>query len=160
MHTLGDRIKHLRGTNSQRWLSDKLGIPQTTLSNYENNKSELNFAMIDAFKTIFSVNTDWLLFGRGPMHADETPEAQGLSCGTPPPSSCRLCTQCTKLEAKLEKVEAERLELSSECRKLWQENGDLRERCATLEERQKHCDPEGVFSKHHPIQSNSLPHKE
>jgi len=63
MSTLGDRIRELRGAHSQKWLAEQLGIPPTTLSNYENNRSELNFATILALKTIFNVDTDWLLFG-------------------------------------------------------------------------------------------------
>ena len=70
MTTLGERIKLLRGELTQKQFSEQLGIPATTLGNYENNKSELNFATIDRFKTIFKVNTDWLLFGRGPMKED------------------------------------------------------------------------------------------
>lgn len=71
MNTVGERIKQLRGSYPQRWLSDKLSIPQTTLSNYENNRSELSFAMIEALVRTFSVNTDWLLFGVGPMRSEE-----------------------------------------------------------------------------------------
>lgn len=67
MNTLGDRIKILRGNRPQKWLAEQLGIPPTTLSNYENNKSELNFAIIQSLKRIFQVNTDWLLFGTGSM---------------------------------------------------------------------------------------------
>ena len=71
MSTLGDRIKQLRGTHTQKWLAEQLNIPTTTLSNYENNKSELNFAIIRAFKTIFKVNTDWLLFGNDSVYQGE-----------------------------------------------------------------------------------------
>lgn len=75
METLGERIKFLRGAQSQRWLAEQLNIPQTTLSNYENNKVELNFSMIDAFITLFHVKTDWLLFGRGEIwQKDAAPE--------------------------------------------------------------------------------------
>lgn len=71
MSTLGDRIKELRGAHTQKWLAERLNIPATTLSNYENNKSELNFAIINALKTIFQFDTDWLLFGTGRMRQDE-----------------------------------------------------------------------------------------
>lgn len=70
MNTLGERIKLLRGRRSQKEFAKELGIPPTTLGNYENNKSELNFAMIDQFVTIFKVNIEWLLFGRGPMYGE------------------------------------------------------------------------------------------
>ena len=48
-----------------------------------------------------------------------------------------VCARCAKLEAKLEKVENQRDELAAENRKLWKENGGLKERCARLEPRQK-----------------------
>ena len=41
MTTLGERIKLLRGELTQKQFSEQLGIPATTLGNYENNKSEL-----------------------------------------------------------------------------------------------------------------------
>lgn len=43
-NTLGDRIKILRGSLTQRQFAEKIDIPATTLGNYEKNKSELNFA--------------------------------------------------------------------------------------------------------------------
>ena len=48
-NTLGDRIKILRGSLTQRQFAEKIDIPATTLGNYEKNKSELNFATIDLF---------------------------------------------------------------------------------------------------------------
>jgi len=91
MSTLGDRIRELRGTHSQKWLAEQLGIPSTTLSNYENNRSELNFATILALKTIFKVDTDWLLFGATgakpiPGNIPETAIAE-------PVSGCSLCRE-------------------------------------------------------------------
>lgn len=72
MNTLGERIKFLRGDTTQAAFAASLGIPQMTLSNYETGKSEPKFGLIDVICTIFSVNADWLLFGRGPMRMDET----------------------------------------------------------------------------------------
>ena len=45
------------------------------------------------------------------------------------------CARCAKREGKLEKVEEQRDSLMEENRKLWKENGELREKCARLEER-------------------------
>jgi len=96
MSTLGDRIRELRGAHSQRWLAEQLGIPSTTLSNYENNKSELNFATILALKTIFKVDTDWLLFGDTGAKPipDNTPE-------TAIAESVNGCSQCRELLRQL-----------------------------------------------------------
>ncbi|MDR2745698.1 MAG: helix-turn-helix domain-containing protein [Desulfovibrio sp.] len=72
MSTVGERIKLLRGGLSQKQLAEQLSIPQTTLSNYETNRSELNLATIAAIITNFGVTSDWLLFGTGPMQSPRT----------------------------------------------------------------------------------------
>ena len=80
MNTLGQRLKDIRKDMSQKDVSTKLGIPQQTWANYELNKSNPNFLLIDAICSLFKVNTDWLLFGRGPMRpGEEAPAAQAPS---------------------------------------------------------------------------------
>ncbi len=134
-NTLGDRIKILRGSLTQRQFAEKIGIPATTLGNYEKNKSELNFATIDLFTNTFGINTDWLIFGRGPMHPSDTPISHQETIEQPETTVSEPCARCAKLESKLEKVEEQRDSLMEENRKLWRENGELREKCARLEER-------------------------
>ena len=134
-NTLGDRIKILRGSLTQRQFAEKIGIPATTLGNYEKNKSELNFATIDLFTKTFGINTDWLIFGRGPMHSSDTPISHQETITQPEATIFEPCVRCAKLESKLEKVEEQRDSLMEENRKLWKENGELREKCARLEER-------------------------
>lgn len=96
METLGDRIKRLRGSSTQKWLSEKLNIPATTLSNYENNKSELNTKMISALTSLFRVNTDWLLFGKEPM--------RDVGAGEAEPSATRIQTGGAHAKKGLEVV--------------------------------------------------------
>lgn len=142
MDTLGKRIRVLRGKNSQVWLAKKLGIPPTTLSNYEHDKSELNFALIEAITTIFQVNTDWLLFGRGPMRPSDAETLQDdLSHPAPHDEALR------RFESRLDALEDERRELNAENRQLHRdkaellrENGELREKVARLEERKRRHD--------------------
>ncbi len=134
-NTLGDRIKILRGSLTQRQFAEKIGIPATTLGNYEKNKSELNFATIDLFTKTFGINTDWLIFGRGPMHSSDTPISHQETITQPEATIFEPCVRCAKLESKLEKVEEQRDSLMEENRNLWKENGELREKCARLEER-------------------------
>lgn len=120
MGTLGERLKRLRQGQTQAWLAKQLGIPPTTLSNYENGKSELNFAIIDTITTNFSVNTDWLLFGRGPMHSDSHAEQTA-----PLPEAAahdNVCERCRTLEKRLDTSEAERREVSTDNRQLLKEN--------------------------------------
>ena len=134
-NTLGDRIKRLRGSLTQRQFAEKIDIPATTLGNYEKNKSELNFATIDLFTKTFGINTDWLIFGRGPMHSSDTPISHQETITQPEATIFEPCVRCAKLESKLEKVEEQRDSLMEENRNLWKENGELREKCARLEER-------------------------
>jgi transcriptional regulator with XRE-family HTH domain len=68
MATLGERLKLIRQGMTQRTFAAKLGIPQTTLSNYEKNKCELNLALAEQITIMFGISTDWLLFERGPMY--------------------------------------------------------------------------------------------
>ena len=134
-NTLGDQIKILRGSLTQRQFAEKIDIPATTLGNYEKNKSELNFATIDLFTKTFGINTDWLIFGRGPMHSSDTPISHQETITQPEATIFEPCVRCAKLESKLEKVEEQRDSLMEENRNLWKENGELREKCARLEER-------------------------
>ncbi len=127
METLGERIKLLRGNTTQRQLAEALGIPQTTLANYESNKSELNFRMIEALTSKFRVRTDWLIFGKGPRYLDES--------AAPAPQAA--CAHCAELEEELKIERNERRELAAENRQLWRENGELREKVARLEERKR-----------------------
>ena len=134
-NTLGDRIKILRGSLTQRQFAEKIDIPAPTLGNYEKNKSELNFATLDLFTKSFGINTDWLIFGRGPMHSIDTPISHQETITQPEATIFEPCVRCAKLESKLEKVEEQRDSLMEENRNLWKENGELREKCARLEER-------------------------
>ena len=134
-NTLGDRIKILRGSLTQRQFAEKIDIPAITLGNYEKNKSELNFATIGLFTKTFGINPDWLIFGRGPMHSSDTPISHQETITQPEATIFEPCVRCAKLESKLEKVEEQRDSLMEENRNLWKENGELREKCARLEER-------------------------
>lgn len=81
MSTLGQRLKTIRENMSQKDVAMKLGIPQQTWANYETDKSNPNFLLVEAICTLFKVNTDWLLFGRGPMRPEETITTASLAGG-------------------------------------------------------------------------------
>lgn len=71
MSTLHERLKTVRGGLSQAAFARLLEIPQTTWSNYENDKSKPDYALIDTLCSRFNLNVEWLLYGRGSMHAKE-----------------------------------------------------------------------------------------
>ena len=154
MSTLGERLKQLRGKASQKQFAQILGIPPTTLANYESNKSELNFTMIKLFTSKFNLSTDWLIFGRGPMHPGEPPTTTEKSSEAAPQATCSHCAQ---LERELEAERSERRELASENRRLWKENADLRERCARFEEREKQGATPPLFDKRQAVRSSDRP---
>ena len=154
MKTLGERIKMIRGEMSQRQFAQLLGIPATTLANYERNKSELNFATIKLFITKFQVATDWLLFGQGPMSAKKRSESEELGGAGGQSSSCE---RCVRLEKDLEKEKEERRELAAENRRLWKENAALREENATLRERQRKEDQASLFDERKDSRHNDEP---
>jgi len=144
MSTLGDRIKELRGTHSQKWLAEQLGIPPTTLSNYENNKSELNFAIILALKTIFKVNTDWLLFGHTGARSipDNTPE-------TSITEQASGCSQCRELLRQLGVANERVYQMHEREMTLHKENIELEKGSKNLEEKYDllHAEVENLKSK-------------
>ena len=70
MSALGEQLKLLRVGHSQQAVAERLGIPQTTWSNYEKGKNEPDFAFINKVCLEFRVSADWLLFKRGPRESD------------------------------------------------------------------------------------------
>lgn len=158
--TLGERIKILRGTVPQRQFAQALGIPQTTLANYETNKSELSISMIRLLTRRYGVNTDWLVFGEGPQWADSceesedgnfyrlTPEEYAQKKAATKTSSSsktlgdskKMNELLVKLQTELDLERKERREVAAENRQLnkdkmilVQENADLKVRLAKLE---------------------------
>ncbi len=81
MNTIGERLKIVRGEHSQAVFSKRLGIPQSTLSNYESGRNKPDFDLIDKICCDFGVNVEWFLFGRGPM-LKEQPGQEANSAST------------------------------------------------------------------------------
>jgi len=68
--TLGERLKLVRGTTSQKAFASELGVHENTVSNAERRNSatqELLLRIADAR----NINLHWLLTGRGAMRMDE-----------------------------------------------------------------------------------------
>ncbi|MCB8571314.1 helix-turn-helix domain-containing protein [Bilophila wadsworthia] len=128
------RILACTGTSTDSALARVLGIlPQSVTA--ARKRGQIPTGWIEHIAEQLDISTDWLFFGRGPMHPSDTPIGHQEAGIRPETMGSETCARCAKLEAKLEKMEEERRELAVENRKLWKENGELREKCARLEER-------------------------
>ena len=54
------RLKELRGNISQTEIAKKLGMPQTTYSNYESGKTKPNIDILIKFADFYGVSLDYL----------------------------------------------------------------------------------------------------
>src|ERR1700740_542769 len=68
--TLGERLKLVRGTASQRAFAAELGMHENTISNAERRNSATQEYLLK-LATARSVNLHWLLTGHGPMRVAE-----------------------------------------------------------------------------------------
>lgn len=105
MSTLGNRIKLLRGKQSQTAFAALFEIPQVTLGNYERDRNEPRFELIHKICTHFEINVEWLLFGTGPMHPTEiaSDPQQGMEQLAVPTIAAGQCSRCVELEKELDK---------------------------------------------------------
>ncbi|MNR93443.1 HTH-type transcriptional regulator ImmR [compost metagenome] len=64
--TVGKRLKEARkGIFTQIQVAEILGIDDTTISKYENDKSEADNATLKKFSDLYKVNLHWILTGEG-----------------------------------------------------------------------------------------------
>ncbi|REK67900.1 MAG: XRE family transcriptional regulator [Cohnella sp.] len=63
--TFGKRLKQARHQKrmTQNEVADKLGIDFTTISKYENNKSQPDNDILREMASLYEVSLDWLLLG-------------------------------------------------------------------------------------------------
>lgn len=141
MSTLGKRIRLIRGEETQAEFADRVGIAKGSIGGYENDKNSPSAEAILKICLKNGISFEWLLTGLGPMRLNDTPIGHQETVKRPETAASEPCARCTKLEIKLEKVEEQRDLLVEENRKLWKENGELREKCARLEERQGQSEP-------------------
>lgn len=65
--TLGDRIKLLRGAESQEKFAKRIGVNKVTLGNYERDERTPNISIAANICTQCGVSSHWLIFGEGEM---------------------------------------------------------------------------------------------
>lgn len=137
-----ERLKIAAKTDMDAKLASLLGLSRQSITKARATKS-VPTAWIPLAAKLFNVSTDWLYFGRSSMQPGDAVNTLQHHVIT---AESGNCLRCVKLEAKIESLENERIEVSKENRQcaakieqLLRENGDLRERCAKLEERRSRC---------------------
>jgi len=68
--SFGDRMRELRGDQTQADFAYDLGIPQQYISRYENGIIP-NVEVLTTISEGLGVSIDWLLFGAGGMWLDD-----------------------------------------------------------------------------------------
>ena len=68
--TLGERLKLVRGTTSQKSFATELGIHENSVSNAERRNSATQEYLL-RIAEVRNINLHWLLTGRGAMRMDE-----------------------------------------------------------------------------------------
>lgn len=153
MKTLGERIRFIRGEESQAEFAERVGIAKGSIGGYENDRNSPSADAILKICLSYDISSEWLLKGEGPMHPSAT-SASSL-CKTNRENSSQ---DYSNIEKKLNISEEERRELTVENRKLYREKealykekeellreiGELREKVARLEaERGRHRSDHG-----------------
>ena len=141
------RLVLASGAKNELGLAAFLGISAQSIYNARKKNKIPPAWGVEIAKT-FNVSSDWIFFGRGSMHPQNSPE----TTDSPP-----ICSRCIKLENKLEKVENQRDDLAAENRRLWKENAALREENATLRERQRKEDQASLFDERKDFRRNDEP---
>lgn len=137
--TLHERLRILRGGQSQQALAARLGMAQTTLGRYERGESMPDLAFIQAVCLKLNINAGWLVLGEEPMHRP----TRAVNVERRSQEIERLRAQCARLEDELDRERHDRRhmqealnKLNDEARELLRENAHLREDSARLRERE------------------------
>jgi len=71
MTTFGNRLKHARKNKrlTQNEVAEQLGVDFTTVSKYENDKSQPDNETLRELAGLYEVSIDWLLTGKMPDHS-------------------------------------------------------------------------------------------
>ncbi len=143
MKTLGERIRFIRGEESQTEFAERVGIAKGSIGGYKNGRNAPSADVILKICLSYDISSEWLLKGEGSMHPGATSASSVCKENQEKPSQ-----DYSNIEKKLNISEEERRELTIENRKLYREKetlykekeellreiGEQREKVARLEE--------------------------
>jgi transcriptional regulator with XRE-family HTH domain len=77
----GDRVVEIRKNTglSQKEFAQQIGITQGALSHIETNRTKLSVDIVTYLCRHYHINSEWLLFNRGPMHRSHLEKAYASS---------------------------------------------------------------------------------
>ena len=89
MDSFSARLRSLRGKKAQAAFADEIGVSTRSLSRYENGESSPDAVAVAAICTVAKVNSEWLLFGRGPKNAEAPAQEDAPSSPAIPAQSAQ-----------------------------------------------------------------------
>lgn len=128
MKKISERLIFLRGSVARRPFAEQLGITESTLRNYEQEKSSPNAETIEIICKKLRIAPEWLILGTGPIHPEKGQPANTTHPEQAQPSEITgttTCARCELLEKELAEERRERRELSAELREVNAENRRL-----------------------------------
>lgn len=126
MEKISERLIFLRGSIARRPFAERIGVTESTLRNYEQEKSKPSAETIEKICKKLRIAPEWLILGTGPIHPEEgqpTNKPQPKHTQPSETASTIPCARCERLEEELAEERRERRELSAELREV---NAELR----------------------------------
>lgn len=142
MAGVGERIRSIRGSRTQRAFADSLGISTQALINYERHGRTPKQQILNKISNVYGINVEWLLTGMGAMTAQGASQGKEESLDTKIADTSAVF--CNPSEQPIENIDSAKYknanvsavlpqELTSRCLRLadenaalLRENGDLR----------------------------------
>lgn len=137
--TVGERIRMLRGLETQTEFALRIGVTQRAVVNYETLGRVPKKAILRKICEQYDVDERWLLTGNGPMNqsqgargseitktCDMSPVLKGEELQQADFTDCRKTETCDMSQVLVRELTARCLRLSDDNADLLRQNGDLR----------------------------------